>query len=67
MNETEFGPEYLSTYADRMASNSDELGARPFRQMSKAWNDDKKALQAGVLVVRFLLQRQLDQVRRVAA
>lgn len=46
MYETNFGPEYLADYADRLTSNDDQLGAQPFRQMAKAWDADKAALQA---------------------
>ena len=45
MHETNYGPEWLETFGDQMASNDQALGAEPFRQMAKAWNADKQALQ----------------------
>jgi hypothetical protein len=60
-NNNQFDPEWLEDFADRLGSNDQALDAVPFRQIAKAWNDDKREL-ADAQLQNSILQRRIDQI-----
>jgi hypothetical protein len=62
---TDYGPEWLAQFADRLASNDQALEAGAFRQMAQQWNDEQAALHTAQAEASDL-QRRLNRVGEIA-
>lgn len=64
-HDTEYSPAWLDEYADRLASNDQELESVAFRQMARQWNADRSQLQAAQTEASQMQQR-LDRIAAAA-